>query len=193
MKSQEETRRRLEKLRARYCRKYCAEVREKKPQNCRFNHEHAPSPRKPEIPTEVEIAPRVITSLVVIQPDFPIRLCMYGSSDPATWNGDLCDCDEVAQKCKLFQSRLAESAMASQFDLLMADDEYVYANYKDVAALQWVLGERVHAIPLSWWDRMLTWMDAVLRRASKPRKLPEAQSDIPGDMWQDADSENPGK
>jgi len=194
VKSQEEIQRRLEKLRLRYLKRHCAAAMGRRPHNCTFNHEHTPTQRKPDVPTEMELAPRMTTSLVVIQPDSPVRLCMYGSEDPAAWNGDICDRDDMARQCKWFQPRVTEQQAIDEFGALMADDDYVYENHKDVAALQWVLDERVARVPLSWWDRLLLWIDGFARRFARPKRLPQAPDEpVPGGLWTDADAEDPGK
>ncbi len=184
MKSQDEILRRLNKLRSRYLRKHCLLARGKKPDNCVFNHEHTPQPRKAEIPAEFERAPRTVTSLVVIQPDQKIRLCMYGADNPAEWPGDICDSDEMAQGCRFFQSKSTEAETIGEFNALMADDKYVYDNYKDIAALQWVIDHRIHLDRLSVWSKLLRWIDSVKHRLHKPKLLSgKVEQDIPGDLW----------
>lgn len=200
MKTADEVRKRLEKLRTRCLRQHCATASAKKPSNCIHNIEHIPRPQKARMPTEVEKAPRVITTLVVIQPESPVRLCMYGSENPATWNGDICDDDATAASCQHFEPRVTEDQAVREFDDLMADDEYVVKNHADIAALQWVLGERVYRTPLSVWDRFLLWVDSFMRRVVRPPpRLPKfsrghlTDPDPPEELWQDADAEDSGK
>ena len=149
MKTVDEVRKRLEKLRFRCLRQHVRLISSKKPQNCVHNFEHVPHPQRNEIPTEVEMVPRVVSTLVVIQPEKPIRLCMYGSDKPESWNGDICDVDDTAQICPYFKSRVSEERAVEEFDLLMVDDDYVFEHHKDIATLQWVLGERIHRTPLT--------------------------------------------
>jgi hypothetical protein len=138
--------------------------------------------------------PRTVTSLVVIQPDQKIRLCMYGSENPSEWPGNVCDTVETARECKLFQPRVSEKDAVKEFNDLMADDAWVYEHHKDIAALQWVLEERVHKIDLSAWDNLLLWFDGLMRRLFKPKMLPaKTEQAIPEDLWPDADAENSGK
>jgi len=200
MKNVDEVRKRLEKLRTRYLRQHCSTVRAKKPQNCVHNVLHTPRPQKKQVLTEVERAPRVVTTLVIMRPESPVRLCMYGSENSATWNGDLCDGDAVAQNCPYFEAKLSEEQAAIEFEELMADDEHVVKHYGDVAALQWVLGERVYRVPLSAWGRFLLWIDGFMRNTMRP--VPRlSKSDRghlldpgpPEELWQDADAENFGK
>lgn len=171
MKTQDEIQKRLEKLRARYCAKHCSMVLSKKPSNCVYAYKHMPRPRQQSTPIEYEIAPREVTSLVIIQPDSPIDLCTYGSDKPETWNGDICD-DNVACQCRFFKSKIDESNAINDFDKLMADDAYVLEHYKDIAALQWVLNERVYKTRLSLFSRLKIWILNKFRRQEVP-KLPK--------------------
>lgn len=189
MKTEIEIRKRLEKLRVRYCRKYCADVSGKKPRNCVYNIEHAPVERVDHVPTEVELAPRVTTTLVVIQPDFPIRLCMYGSEKPDTWNGDVCDDDATAHACPYFEPKIPEDRAVEEFDKLMSDDEFVLENYRDIASLQWVLNERVHLTPLSTLDKVKIWFDRFFRGRRSTKLLSEKTENKPEDH-RNADDEN---
>lgn len=193
MKTPEEIRKRLEKLRVRYCKNFFSEVRSKKPHNCVHNAEHHPSKRKPVLPTEVELAPRIVTTLVVIQPDSPIRLCMYGSEKPDLWNGDVCDDDATAASCPYFEAKISEDEANDEFNKLMADDAYVLEHYKDVATLQWVLNERVYETELSFWGRLTLWFGRIFHRSRQRQNLlPEKTEEVDGDLW-DVDAENSGK
>jgi hypothetical protein len=165
VKTPEEVRRRLLKLRARYLKKFCTQVCSKRHQNCIYNVEHLhTSSSKDTVPTEVEIAPRIVSTLIVIEPNLPIRLCTYGSERPDLWNGDICDDDETAKKCPYFVAKVSEGQAVDEFNTLMADDDYVLENYKDMATLQWVLSDRVHRMPLSLWDRIILWMGMTKKR-----------------------------
>jgi hypothetical protein len=191
MKTADEVRGRLEKLRIRYLRQYCAAVRARLPHNCVHNCVHMPTLQKTSLPTEVELAPRIVSTLVVMEPQIPVRLCLYGSDKPDMWNGDVCDADETARECPHFEARVTEEQAVAEFEGLMADDSYVLDNHKDVAALQWVLGERVFRIPLSLWDRFAIWLDRALRFHRKPvGRLPPAE--LPGDLWH-VDAQDSGK
>lgn len=200
MKTVDEVRKRLEKLRFRCLRQHVRLISSKKPQNCVHNFEHVPHPQRNEIPTEVEMVPRVVSTLVVIQPEKPIRLCMYGSDKPESWNGDVCDVDDTAQICPYFKSRVSEERAVEEFDLLMVDDDYVFEHHKDIATLQWVLGERIHRTPLSTWEKFLLWFDGFMRRIVRPAPRLSKFSrghlmdpDPPEELWRDVDAEDSGK
>jgi hypothetical protein len=159
-----------------------------------FNREHTPTQLKPDILTEMELAPRISKTLVVFQQDATIRLCMLGSESVQFWSGDICDSENVAKQCKYFQPKLTDKQAADEFCAKMADDDFVYANYQDIAALQWVIEDRIYKTPLSWWGRLLLWFHILVRRAYRPKMLPPASDEpIPGDLWQNADAEDTGK
>jgi len=81
---------------------------------------------------------------------------MYGSESPSSWNGDVCDSDSKSYPCPLFRPlRNAESA-ADEFMESLLDDSHVFENYRDLAALQWVLGDRRPTLP--WYRRLLVFL-----------------------------------
>lgn len=193
MKSKEEINRRLRKLRLRYGRQYLTKTQFRKPENCVHNHEHFPRKTGPTVEIETELAPRVSVSLVMIRPDESIRLCMYGSEDPATWNGDLCHNDDTASRCKMFRPRVSMDEAKQEFINLLADDTFVYDNYRDIAALQWVIGDRVHSQPWSFIERALLVWDKLLVRLRIKIAPALALPELPERIWDDADTENSGK
>jgi hypothetical protein len=155
--------------------------------------EHFPVKRTDHVPTEVELSPRITTTLVVIQPDSPIRLCMYGSEKPDLWNGDVCDDDATAHACPYFSPKISEDRSVEKFNELMSDDAFVLENYKDIASLQWVLNDRVHLTPLSVWDKIKIWFDTFFRRRCSLKLLPEKIGEKPEDLWQNANAEDSRK
>jgi len=193
VKTQEEIEKRLRKLRERYARKYVDASQQRAHANCVFNHRHDPppsstaaAPRDEDLP----MVPRRHVTLVVLRDDSAVHLCMYGAEDPARWAGDVCDDDATARSCKLFKPSVDMDQAKSEFLDLMADDEYVFDNYRDVATLQWVLGERVHGMPLSWIERLGFWFRSKLSKPSKQTPL-LPQGDLPGDLW-DSPARPPG-
>src|SRR5690606_9151048 len=91
----------------------------------------------------------------------PVRLCMYIAPSEedgvdSVWNGDICDRDAVAQHCKFFKPKFGTTeSVTAEFDNLLADDEYTLKNYPDIAALQWVLVDRIHKQKLGFFQRFL--------------------------------------
>lgn len=193
MKTSGEIKRRLEKLRLRYLRQYSSATQSKKPENCVHNVEHSPRLPDSKLPTEFEISPRIVSTLVVIQPEIvSIRLCTYGSDNPETWNGTVCDSEEVSKSCPFFQPVKSEDQANEEFEKLLADDAYVLKHYKDIAVLQWVLNYRVFKSPLSIWGKFLIWAGKIFRKRLKLPQLVE-NKDVPKGLWKDADTENSGE
>lgn len=191
MKTRDEVERRLRKLRVRYATKHVQRSQERKHTNCVFNKEHLPRPLgPPKVAVEHEVAPRTQVTLVVLNDDRPVRICMYGVEKLGGWPGDFCDDDDTASRCPYFRpSRTIEQAK-TEFLSSLEDDEHVFDNYRDVATLQWVIGERVHSIPLTWWERV--WMAVLAFFARFTRRLPPAASvSIPDDLWSDPNDPSP--
>lgn len=127
--------------------------------NCVYNKEHLPRklPYSLSDPTtELEIAPRKVTTLVVIQEEKSVRLCTYGSESPADWSGDICDSDDVSAGCRLFEPLIGPDEAADDFMSLLKDDKYVYENLRDLAALQWALEDRRPRLP--WYVRLKAFL-----------------------------------
>ncbi len=145
--------------------------RERRHHNCVYNREHLP--RKlpyslSDVTTELDLAPRRVTTLVVIQEDKPVRLCAYGCDAPADWQGNsraeenyVCDSDSVSADCSLFEP-------------LLGPDEAVYENFRDLAVLQWVLEDRNPRLP--WYRRLLTFLFGGPVRPPETKLLPPGAS-----------------
>lgn len=191
MKTEVEVGKRLYKLRQRYKHKYVQSKTGHAHRNCRHNYEHSPSarleygPRHP--PEDGRFAARRQQTLVVIQPEIPARICTYGS-DRAEWNGDICDTDDKSSTCPYFSSRMTVAQAEAEFDELLKDDAFVFDNYRDIAALQWVIDKRVVAMAPPLWDRFKAWLVRVFLPV---RELPEPKvEEIPKGLW-DVDPEDP--
>lgn len=192
MKSREEVLRRLKKLRARYLRQYLRQSQDRRPHNCAYNHEVLVPPAKShlsDVPGPGEERPVTpAKSLVVLQGepcgDAPIRVCLYGCEDPAGWTGELCYTEEKAGSCEWFKPEKDLAEAEREFDALLSDDAYVYENYRDVAALQWVLEDRVHRHRPGLIERFWRWFGRP-RSVPAPKLLPPVteldptQLDIP--------------
>lgn len=187
MKTKEIIQRRLRSLRIRYAKKHIEKSQKRKPHNCVHNHIHEYHPPTPEVPMEYELAPRRSSSLVVFQEEGPIRLCMYGANDPSEWKGDVCDKDETAERCAYFNPKVSIEEAQEEFKDLVADDDYVLEHYKEVATLQWVLGERVVNMPFTFIDKMGFIWHSLFQRVKKPKKTPELP-EAPDDLWPEDDN-----
>lgn len=187
MKPERTVRQRLTRLRERYRRQLIRARTDRLPENC--VHNSVQSPRtlpysRSDIETELDLAPRKATTLVVLQPDSPVRLCMYGSDRPDSWNGVVCDSRAVSGSCSLFRPTRSAAEISDEFNSLMADPKYVLERYPDLAALQWVLEERSPR-PDSWLTRILRRL--FLARVRVPPALPPPSpdgSDLNG-LWND--------
>lgn len=182
---------RLNNLRLRYAKQFVKSSQERTHQNCSYNYECIPGKfNYGNIPTEFERAPRKNVTLLVLQEESPIRLCMYGKSDPATWAGEICDNDDKARQCKLFKPLVSASEARIEIMSRLSDDEYVYDNYKDIATLQWVLEERSNS-KLSLWSQFIFWFKTRNLRP-QTRALPSGSlEELPSDLWNASSNDNP--
>jgi len=184
VKSKVDILKRLKKLRIRYAKNHIKCSQERKHKNCVYNHEQTPLSCSNSI-TEVELAPREISTVILIRDNDSTFYCSYGSDDPEHWSGLICDRDEIAEKCKWFIPKVNAKEARIDFLQLIEDDKYVYENYPDLAALQWALGDRVYKHALSWWDRLVFWLWSRVFKPKSPAALPPAE-DIPEDLWNDS-------
>lgn len=192
MKTRSEVESRLKKLRVRYAHKYVEATQQRCFNNCVFNHEHVPQPVDygHSLETEMERAPRLQKTLVVIGDSKTVHLCMYGANDAGTWPGDTCDTDDKAKRCPMFKPRVSLEQARTGFLEKLSDDEYVFDNFRDMATLQWVLGERVHDVPLTFFERLVFWLKI---KFWKPiPALPQLpSSDLPAELWYDPKDDSP--
>lgn len=173
MKSESDIVKRLKNLRIRYAKRFIFLSQERKPENCSFNFEHESNGTYENSNfMEIDRAPKKSVTLIVIKPETPTRLCLYGSENPETWNGVICDRDEISKSCKYFIPKQSLNEAKENFLSLMSDDEYVYENYKDIATLQWVLGDRIHKFGLSLFERLIFWIFSLKLRVFKPKLIP---------------------
>lgn len=193
MKSKSEIEKRLRNLRIKYAKRYIAESQVRSHQNCIYNKIHVSTNHK-QVSESADLAlyPKRQTTLVIIQPDAPIRLCMYGSDNPSKWSGDICDSDDISKSCPMFKPGTSASQAREDFLAMLSDDEWVFDNYRDMAALQWVLNDRLHKMKLSILERIIFWFHSVILRRKRPsRRLPT--DSLPEDLWvSDAPSSTTG-
>lgn len=186
MKSKEAISKRLNRLRLRYAKQYIKQSQERCHTNCVFNHEQAPlnklQYKKTPETFESSLSPRRNVTLLVLQEHDSVHFCTYGSEDPSTWNGLICDDDSISRSCKVFRPKVTSKEAREEFIRLLSDDAFVLEHYRDIATLQWVLENRIHEENLSILDRIALWWTT---SRSKPQavvpQLPE--STIPDDLW----------
>jgi hypothetical protein len=183
MKAENLILKRLKKLRIRYARKHIGNSQKRCPENCVYNHEQVPQQISDDPIIELEMAPRLVQTVIVFQGNATVRYCTYGSDDPETWQGDICDRDETAEECSWFTPKISAEDAREEFLELLEDDDYVLKRYPDLAMLQWVLDDRLHNHELSWADKFILWIRCKISKPEPPRLLPPAD-DIPDDLWQ---------
>jgi hypothetical protein len=83
----------------------------------------------------------------------------------------------------MFTPRVNPAQANSEFNSILSDDASVLKAYPDVAALQWVISERVHSYPVSLFSAIVTWVLSLFM--SRRRSLPEPDEDPPEDLWAD--------
>jgi len=94
----------------------------------------------------------------------------------------MCDHDDIAKSCKMFNPLVSIEQAREEFLEKLSDDEYVFNNYRDMATLQWVIGQRVHEVPLTAWERFVFWLKAKLFKP-EPRIEALPAAEIPSDIW----------
>jgi hypothetical protein len=191
VKTRDQIESRLKKLRMRYAHKHIEATQQRCFSNCEFNQVHSPRTLdyKP-LESEFEMAPRKQNTLMVMSEDRAIHLCMYGSNNPTTWPGDTCDTDEKAKRCPMFKPRVTLEQARTEFMTKLHDDEYVFDNFRDVATLQWVLGERIHEVPLTLFERFWFWFKAKFwKPVPALPQLPEPE--LTSDLWYDKTNDSP--
>jgi len=150
MRAPDEIERRLKKLTSRYKDKYLSKSQGRFHKSCAHNRTHVPTPTvKSESSKmwESSLSPRRQVTLIVMQPEMPVGICMYGSEKPETWNGNTCDDDSVSEECPYFTPSQSKEDASAEFDMMLKDDALVLSEYPDVAALQWVLQARSWDLP----------------------------------------------
>lgn len=205
MKNQRSVLNRAKKLRLRYLKQHVGESQARRHRNCQYNLEHSPESqgRSPDV-VELTLAPREVITTLTVPDSGPAFLCMYGS-ESGDWAGDVCDDDDVARRCKWFKPRKSLEDARVEFMELLADDEWVYENHRDMAALQWVLGDRIHKHGLSLLDRAWIWIVSAFSGVAKPSPALPPFEDISDEdlrkgivdqdligVWDDAPPEDPG-
>lgn len=101
-----------------------------------------------------------------------IGLCMYGSENPQTWPGTICEDPVDAKRCppQAFTPKVTADQVKTEFETQIKDPDWVKKNLPEVNALLWVLGDEKLPEPppppeepppppppmvLSWWAKLL--------------------------------------
>lgn len=100
------------------------------PVNCEYNYRH--------------------TTLDSEGKEVEVGLCMLGSDNSEEWQGLICDDEETAKNCPYFTGKHTRDSIQKDFEESLDDEIIVANNYKDIAALSWVLGKKDYS-----WDLTL--------------------------------------
>jgi hypothetical protein len=143
MKSEGKIKQKLKDAKFKYLKRELRSKLRKCPENCQYNVRHnvtsyhyVEGSDKPEKRT-VEVG-----------------LCMYGSENPEEWSGKICDEDKTAQDCGLFLGKFDKEEVKAQFNSKLEDDALVAEEYKDLAALQWVVGDSIVKWEMPWHQKI---------------------------------------
>lgn len=140
MRTETELRQKLKQVQYRHLKKLLEANFKQRPCNCAYNEVHLPRNARS---------------------GDPVGLCMFSAEDPKDWQGVICDEDfggiQLARECGLFQPHKTKLEIKSEFYDLMNDEDLgeIAAQYPDVAALMWVLGEKGYEPTL--WQRIKMW------------------------------------
>lgn len=173
MKSEQEVIKRMRKIRFGYAKKHALVAHVRAHRNCQYNKLHVPDVkliRKYNQNTEEIIAPKKSVSLVIVNDERSIHLCMYGSDDCTEWSGDICDDDAIARSCKLFKPKVPANDLKNEFIGRLEDDQYVFEHYVDLATLQWVLDDRAYNHKFGWWEIIYLWFLYRILKVKKPTR-----------------------
>lgn len=195
MKNRDEIEARIRKLVDRYKTKYVNASQARVHRNCSFNRLHTPTGNYESNKSwETGISPRRQVTLIVLEPERPVGICMYGSEKPETWSGDTCDDDDVSKKCPMFSPNRSSSSVEEEFDDHMQDDEYVLKHYPDVAALQWAVNARHWKIRPLLIERIISFLShsfsivksalLIFKMDKRLKSLPASRHDVPMDGWE---------
>jgi hypothetical protein len=132
MKDEKEVQQKLEQVKQKYF-----EIEYKKkfscsPENCVHNYRHEDE-------------------------DGEIGLCMLGADSPEEWAGNVCDDEETAKKCPFFELKHDRDRLRTQFFERLERRDVLVDQYKDIAALKWVLEQR-QFVDFTWWSRFQLYM-----------------------------------
>jgi hypothetical protein len=131
--------------------------------------------------------------LTVLPNDEGVHLCMYGSENPKDWPGDTCESNDIAKYCKKFSPRIPASHVVQEFQQMLRDDKFVSEHLKDIAILQWILEERVHAYPLGFLERVSLYIKSKFIKSDPAiNSLPPARDADDRFGGSDDSDENPG-
>lgn len=135
MKNEAQIRKKLKDVKFKYLTAHYRDKLQVCPQNCIHNYRH-----KVKSDEGVEQV---------------VGLCTLGMENPEEWNGNLCDDVHTAQSCPYFTNKRDKESIKDEFLDSLKDEVVVASKYKDIAALQWVLDEKIYSWDLSLLQRIV--------------------------------------
>jgi len=130
MQNEGKVKKKLKDAKYRYLKREIRDKMRQCPENCQYNIRHTFTTYTYK---EGETKP--------VAQQREMGLCSYGASNPEEWNGKICDDVKTAQECGLFLGKYDKEEIKEAFYEKLEDEVTVAEEYKDIAALQWVLGE----------------------------------------------------
>jgi len=159
MKTNIEIEKRLRTLRHKYTKKVLAKYLSRVPSNCKYHGDVS----------YIEEASPVWDQLgrLTGDPTVPVYrkqgygVCFFGmDKEPSGSMTNLCNDVETAVKCKFFSCKFSKAQILSAFnDKLFKDHKFKATFYKDLAALEWVLGDDFYEdyykpFYIRWWIKL---------------------------------------
>jgi hypothetical protein len=142
MKNESDVRKQFKKVKYHYLKKELESKMSRSPCNCKYNYVHSGTEYVYETVGQKPV-----------QKTFEIGLCMYGSEDFTSWQGTICDTDDMAKSCPLFENVFDKHNLKQDFEESLEDDQILSSRFKDLAALKWALEEsKVTTLPLTSWQ-----------------------------------------
>lgn len=167
MQTEAQIRRKLQRVKYYYLKKRLEREMSRRPWNCRFNYVHSAQNNRladaswedagkrhapyPEAPLEEAQHHPILVEAE--KTGSWVRLCGYGCDSAENWNGIICEDANTAKKCPMFELRTTREEIEANFEAELSDLELLSRDFKDIAALQWVLDEKGQGIEMSWWQR----------------------------------------
>lgn len=108
-----------------------------------------------------------------------IGLCMLGSEDPETWNGNVCEEPLDAQRCPYFTYKQTRADVYAEFVANLGDPRWIEAHLPAAHILLWVRGGRLEVVEgISVFERLWRRIVRFLSPAS-PENTPDAVVYLP--------------
>lgn len=143
MQSEGKIKKKLKDAKFRYMKRELRDKLKKCPENCQYNERHTFTTYS-YVEGQEKPVPHV----------HEVGLCMYGAANPEEWQGKICDDVETAQECPLFLGKFDKEDIKAAFEEKLEDPVVLAEQYKDLAALQWVLDTNIVEEPLRAHQRM---------------------------------------